>query len=70
VRVAGGGGAVGGPAGVADTGLAGQGIMHQQIGQIDQFANRTAAVQFAIMDGGDTGAVIAAIFQPFQGFDK
>ena len=58
--------AVGGPAGVPDTGLPGQRVVHQQIAEIDQLAHGAAAVQPAVIHRGDAGAVIAAIFQPLE----
>ena len=70
VRIGHRGRAMGGPAGMADTGLARERFMHQQIGQIDQLSNSASAAQMAIVDCGDTGAVIAAIFQTFQRFNK
>ena len=58
--------AMGGPTGMADAGLARQGFMHQQVAEIDQFSDRTAAIKLPVVDGGDPGAVIAAVFQSFQ----
>jgi hypothetical protein len=54
-----------GPTGVANASLASQRFMHQQIAQVHQFANRTATIKCAIVDGGNAGTVIAAIFKPF-----
>ncbi len=62
--------AMGGPAGMPDAGFARQRLMHQKIGQVDQFADRTATVQHAVVNGGNTGTVIAAIFEAFERFNK
>ena len=63
--------AVGGPAGMADARLAGQRVMHQQVGEIDELARRRGGGRVdAVVDRGDTGAVIAAIFQAFQRLDN
>src|SRR5690606_12595306 len=56
------------PAGMADPGLAADRITHQQIRQCDQLADRAAPIQPALMQRGDAGAVIAAVFQPLQRF--
>ena len=62
--------AMGGPAGVADAGFAGQGVVDQKIGEVDELAHRATTVQLALVDGGDPGAVIAAILQPLQRLDQ
>ncbi len=61
-----GGRAVGGPAGMADAGLAGQRRFAQHRFQLGQFAGRTAALDMAAYQSGDAGGIIAAIFQPLQ----
>ncbi len=65
-----GGCAMRGPAGVADARLAGEWRMHQKIRQVHQLAHRAAAIQLAVVDRGNPGTVIAAIFQPFQRLDQ
>jgi hypothetical protein len=70
VGIGDGGRTMGGPAGVADAGLAGQRLMHQQVGQVHQLAHGAAAVEPAVVDGGDPGAVVAAVFQPLQRLDQ
>ena len=44
--------------------------MHQQIGQVNKFANRTAAVQRAVVDGCNACAVISTVFQTLERFDQ
>jgi hypothetical protein len=70
VGVGDGGGAVGGPAGVADAGLAGEGLVDEEVGEVDELAHGTAAVKLAGVDRGDAGAVIAPVFEPFQRLDQ
>ena len=70
VRIGDRGRAMGRPTGVPDARLPGERFVHQQIRQVHQFADRAAAVQLARVNRRDTGAVVAAIFQTFQGFDK
>src|SRR4029079_10723855 len=36
------------------------------IGKGDELAHGAAAAEPAVMDGGDAGAVVAAVFQPLQ----
>jgi len=55
-----------GPPRVADTGFPSQWFMHQQVGQVYQFAKRTAAFEFIVIDGGNTGTVVATVFKPFE----
>jgi hypothetical protein len=57
-------------AGVTDASFACQGVVHQQILKVDQFADSAAAVQITRVYGRDTCAVIPTVFQPFEGFDK
>ena len=64
------GGAMRGPAGVADPGLSREGVVDQKVRQIDQLADGTAAVQPPGVHRGDPGAVVAAIFQPLQRLDQ
>src|SRR6056297_1829959 len=63
-------GTMGGPAGVTDAGFTGQRMMHQQIREIDQLAHGAPTVEPSVVQRGDPGAVIAAIFQPPQRLDK
>ena len=62
--------AVGRPAGVADAGRA-----HQRLGlqlqlEIAQLAFGAAAAEMAVVDGGDAGRIVAAIFEPLQRVDQ
>ena len=57
---------VGCPAGVADASFTGERFVHQQIRQIDQLAHSAAAVERAVIDGGNTGTVVATVFKPFE----
>ena len=61
-----GGAAVGGPAGVADAHLARQGLLAQQLFQLDQFAQAAADGQAVIADHRHPRRIIAPVFQPFQ----
>ncbi len=61
-----GGRAMGGPARVADPGAAGERRPVQRRRQVGQLALGAAAVDVAVHQGGDAGAVIAAIFQALQ----
>ncbi len=47
--VGGGGSAMGGPAGVADAGLAGQRLVHQQVGEAGELAHGAAAVELSVV---------------------
>ena len=66
VGVAFGGRAVGRPAGMADADAAGQGVPLQRVGEVAKLALGSAAVDVAVHQGGDAGAVIAAVFQAAQ----
>ena len=62
---------VGGPAGVADTGGAGQGpALLRQIGQRLQAALGLAYLQTVRSAHGDAGGVIAPVFQPAQSLQQ
>jgi hypothetical protein len=65
-----GGGAMGGPAGMADAGTPAQRAFLQHFGQLVELPGRAAALDGAIHQGGDAGAVIAAIFQAAQRLDQ
>jgi len=66
-----GGGAMGGPAGMPDPGMAAKRIKNQPVRQIHQLAHRAAAIQPArIVNRRDAGAVVTAIFQSAQRIDQ
>ena len=70
VGVAFGGAPMGGPAGVADAGLARQGLGLEDRFQFAQLAWGAPAFQHAVDLGGHPGGVIAAIFEPAQAVDQ
>jgi len=70
VGVAGGGRAVGGPAGMADAGETGQRLCAQGVLQGADLAGRAAPVQPASLDGRHARRIIAAVFQPPQAVDQ
>ena len=49
-----------------DANIAGQRIGGQFAREVDQLARRAAPIDHPVMDGGDPGGVIAAIFEPLQ----
>src|SRR5690606_18811701 len=59
-------GAMGRPAGVADAAPAADRLAHEQVRERDELAHRAPAVEPAVVDGGDPGAVIAAILEPLE----
>ncbi|OPZ65209.1 MAG: hypothetical protein BWY83_03054 [bacterium ADurb.Bin478] len=59
---------MGGPAGVADAGRAVQGLLPQQVLQIDQLSLAAADADLTIFDCGDAGRVITAVFKLFKPF--
>ena len=61
---------MGGPASVANPGFARQRVMDQQVTQVDQLAYRPATPQRPVIHSGNAGAIISAIFQPFQRFNQ
>ena len=61
---------MGGPAGVANAGFPSQRIVHQFIRQVDQFANRAATIQHAVVHGRNACAVIAAILKTLECFNQ
>src|SRR5262249_42318225 len=69
VRVALGGRAVRRPARVTDAGVTAQRFFVQQNREAIQFARRPPAVDPAIDQRGDTGGIVAAIFQTLQRVD-
>ena len=61
--------AMGRPARVADADRAVERLALQPALEIDQLAFGAAAAELAVLDGGDAGRVIAAIFEPLQRID-
>ena len=62
--------AMGRPAGLADATFPGKGFMHQKVREIDQLAHRPTTIQPTVVHRGNPGAVIAPVFQAFQGLDQ
>ena len=62
--------AVGRPARVADADGAGQRLDAEPRLEIHQLAFGAAALDVAVVQGGDAGRVVAAIFQPLQRLDQ
>ena len=60
--------AMGSPAGVANAGVTGQRLVVQNRAQIVQLAGRTAARNLTVLQRGDAGRIVTAIFQPLQRF--
>ena len=58
--------AVGRPAGVADARLAADRVADEEVGEGDELADRAAALEPALVEGGDAGAVVAAVLEPLQ----
>src|SRR5690606_7733238 len=58
------------PAGVADAGGAGQRPLVDQGGEVGELALGAAALDVPVHQGGDAGAVIAAILEPAQRLDQ
>ena len=54
------------PAGMADAGMAADRILHEQVGERDQLADRAAAGEAAVVQRRDAGAVVAAVLEPLQ----
>jgi hypothetical protein len=55
---------------VGNAGIAGQGFGRKPRFEVDELAFGAAAVEPAVMDRGDAGGIITAIFEPFQSIDK
>jgi hypothetical protein len=70
VGVADGRRAVGGPAGVADAGLARERFVDEEVGEVHELAHRAAAVEAARVHRGDPGAVVAPVFEALQRLDE
>ena len=64
------GGAVGGPAGVADADAAGGGLVAEMANQVLNPAGLLAEVQARAGQGRQAGAVVAAVLQPAQALDE
>ena len=62
--------AVRGPARVADAGAALQRLVGEPQLQVLQLALGAAAIEVAVLDGGDAGRIIAAILEPPQRVDE
>ena len=58
------------PAGVANTDIAAERLLHQPVGQRLQFAFGAAARHHAVIERGDARGVIAAIFEAPQRIDQ
>src|SRR5205085_12314608 len=65
-----GGGAVGGPAGVADADGGVQRIAAEHLLQRADLAGRAAALDPAVHDARDARGVVAAVLQPLEAFDE
>src|SRR5258708_918089 len=61
---------MGRPARVADAGLAGERIFKEPPLELRKLARSAAALDMAVDDGGDSGGVVASIFQTLQGIDQ
>ena len=70
MRVALGGTPVRRPARVADAGVTLQRLLQQAAFEVAQLALGAAALEVAVLDGGDAGRIIAAILEPAQGVDE
>ena len=58
--------AVGGPAGVTETGAALQGLVGEPQLQVPELALGAAAIEVAVLDGGNAGRVIASVLETPQ----
>src|SRR5690606_2373598 len=58
--------AMGRPAGVADAAPAADRLAHEQVRERDELAHPAPAGEPCVVDGGDPGAVIAAILEPLE----
>ena len=61
---------VSGPAGVRDADIAWKRFAGELGLEIEELAFGAAAIELAVVDGGDAGRIIAAIFEPLQGVDE
>ena len=55
---------------MADADGAAERLLLEPALEIDQLALGAAAAQFAALDGGDAGRIVAAILKPLQGIDN
>ena len=62
--------AVGRPAGVADAKGAAQRTFGKNLLKVDQLPPRTPDFDVAVVEGGDTGRVVAAVFEAPQPFEN
>ena len=62
--------AVGRPAGVADADIAGERLAFQALLQRLQLAFGAPAPERAVIQGGDAGGIIAAVFEALERFDQ
>ena len=62
------GNTVGRPARMADADPARQGVLVQETGELGELALGAATLDVAVHQGGDTGGVVPAIFEPLQPF--
>ena len=58
--------AVGRPAGVADAGVAADRVADEEVGEGDELADRAPALEPPLVEGGDAGAVVAAVLEALQ----
>ena len=58
------------PARMADAGVPLQRLLQQAAFEVAQLALGAAALEVAVLDGGDAGRIIAAILEPAQGVDE
>ena len=52
--------------GVAEAELSGKGFLLEKVFEVLQFSRASANLKFTVVNHGDTGGVIPAIFQSFQ----
>ena len=57
---------MGRPAGVADAGVAAERVADEEVGEGDELADGAPAVEAAVVQRGDAGAVVAAVLEPLQ----
>ena len=62
--------AVGRPAGVADADIAGERLLRQPLFQRGELALGAPAAERAVIQGGDAGGVIAAVFEALERLDQ
>ena len=62
--------AVGGPAGVADAGLAARAALREPRLEVRELALGAAALELAALERRDAGGIVAAIFEPLERIDQ